>query len=234
MPKINLLDTIAFLWFVMCWGGYTYFAGHSKAGSRALHGRDAAASRAMDPGADRPIQSHLRCEPCSGTIMNSVSFFASTTILIIAGLVTILGTLEQAIEVTANLPFARRTSREGWELKLLLLLAIFGYAFFEFTWALRQYNFFSVLLGSAPNEVENIEECQTFIAKAARMSGLSGDTFNLGVRSYYFGLAALTWFVQAWIFMLVSALVVIVLYRRDFASETLRTLQLEDSAPPVA
>jgi uncharacterized membrane protein len=233
MPKINLLDTIAFLWFVMCWGGYTYFADHSKAGSRALMG-------AMQRHRERWIRELLtrsnRIFDASllGNIMNSVSFFASTTILIIAGLVTILGTLEQAIEVTADLPFARRTSREGWELKLLLLLAIFGYAFFEFTWALRQYNFFSVLLGSAPNEVKNIEECQTFIAKAARMSGLSGDTFNLGVRSYYFGLAALTWFVQAWMFMVVSALVVAVLYRRDFASKTLRTLQMEDSAPPAA
>jgi uncharacterized membrane protein len=233
MPKINLLDTIAFVWFVICWGGYTYFADHSKAGSRALMG---AMQRHRERWIRELITRSNRIFDASllGNIMNSVSFFASTTILIIAGLVTILGTLEQAIEITADLPLARRTSREGWELKLLLLLAIFGYAFFEFTWALRQYNFFSVLIGSAPNEVKNVEECQPFITKAARLSGLSGDTFNLGVRSYYFGLAALTWFVQAWMFMLVSALIVLVLYRRDFASGTLRALQLEDSAPPAA
>jgi uncharacterized membrane protein len=48
--------------------------------------------------------------------------------------------------------------------------------------------------------------------------------FNRGIRAYYFGLAALGWFIQPWLFVLLSAWVVIVLYRREFRSRLLNTL----------
>jgi uncharacterized membrane protein len=70
-------------------------------------------------------------------LSTSPSFFASTTILIIGGLLAVLGTADKATELVKELPFAARTSALVFDLKLLLLLAIFVYAFFRFTWSMR-------------------------------------------------------------------------------------------------
>jgi uncharacterized membrane protein len=46
----------------------------------------------------------------------------------------------------------------------------------------------------------------------------------LGLRSYYYSLALLMWFIHPYAFMAASAAVVAVLYRREFRSRTLKTL----------
>ena len=83
-------------------------------------------------------------------LSTSPSFFASTTILIIGGLLAVLGTADKASELVRELPFAARTSALVFDLKLLLLLAIFVYAFFRFTWSMRQYTFGALLVAAAP------------------------------------------------------------------------------------
>ena len=63
------------------------------------------------------------------------------------------------------------------------------------------------------------------IGLEARMGDLAVNNFNLGIRAYYFGLAALAWFVQPWMFIVASAWVVLVLWRREFKSRTLAALE---------
>jgi uncharacterized membrane protein len=62
---------------------------------------------------------------------------------------------------------------------------------------------------------------------AERLAAIATSTarhFNRGIRAYYFGLAALGWFIHPWLFVLLSAWVVVVLYRREFRSRLLKTL----------
>ena len=100
------------------------------------------------------------------SLSTSPSFFASTTILIIGGLLAVLGTTEQASELVREMPFAARTSVLVFDLKLLLLLAIFVYAFFRFTWSLRQYTFGALLIAAAP-EATQFEQ-QAVVARGIR------------------------------------------------------------------
>jgi uncharacterized membrane protein len=152
-----------------------------------------------------------------GNLMQNVSFYANTTIYVIAGLLALLGTMDKLIDAASDLPFARAVSREVWEVKLLLLLMVFVVAYFKFTWSLRQFNMLSILIGAAPPPGEGTEEdAQRF----AKVNSLAGDEFNRGIRAYYFGLAAVFWFVQPWLFVAVTTLIVLVLYRRDFLSHT--------------
>jgi uncharacterized membrane protein len=65
---------------------------------------------------------------------------------------------------------------------------------------------------------------QSFAEEAAQVISRAALAFNLGLRSYYFGLAYLIWFLNPWFFMLVSTWVVAVLYRREFKSAVLRAL----------
>ncbi len=160
-----------------------------------------------------------------GNLERNVAFFASSTLLVLAGVVAALGAGEDIVAVTDNLPFTMAVNEHGWETKLLLLAAIFVYAFFKFSWSLRQYGFASVLVGRAPEHLElDDEAAQQFATHSAQVISRAAQAFNLGLRAYYFSLAYLLWFLNPWIFMLASATVVGVLYRREFRSRVLNAL----------
>ncbi len=160
-----------------------------------------------------------------GNLERNVSFFASSTLLVLAGLVAAIGSGEDIVAVAENLPFTLAVSEYGWEAKLLLLSVIFVYAFFKFSWSLRQYGFAAVLIGRAPAPSElKGAAAQRFATHAGQVISRAAQAFNLGLRAYYFSLAYLLWFLNPWIFMLSSATVVGVLYRREFRSRVLNAL----------
>jgi uncharacterized membrane protein len=160
-------------------------------------------------------------------LSSSPAFFASTTILIIGGLLAMLGTSEKASELVRDIPFAARTSNLVFEVKLMLMLAIFVYAFFRFTWSMRQYTFGALLIAAAP-EAHLFEEGglsrEAFADRAGRVVGLAAETFNDGLRAYYFSFAAIGWFFSPIAFMVATACIVYILYRREFRSEVLEVL----------
>jgi len=154
----------------------------------------------------------------------NVSFFASTTLFILAGLMTVLGTSsDTVIMMLSDIPFSDQNSRGEWELKVLLLICLFVYAFFKFTWGLRQFGQVSVMLGGVPERSENApdEVIDRHVETISKMASKAAGNFNNGLRTYYFSMAVLGWFVNFWVFMILSAGVVAVLYRREFRSDTL-------------
>lgn len=64
-----------------------------------------------------------------------------------------------------------------------------------------------------------------YAQRAAEVSTLALKDFNQGLRAYYFSLAALGWFVNAWVFMLATTLVMAVLYWREYHSQAMRSLR---------
>ncbi len=166
------------------------------------------------------------------SLSTSPSFFASTTILIIGGLLAVLGTTEKASELVREIPFAARTSVLVFDMKIVLMLGIFVYAFFRFTWSLRQYTFGALLVGSLPERDaltamgEQAEPTrQAFAERAGRIVGLAAETFNDGLRAYYFAFAAIGWFFSPLAFAFATAGVVWILYQREFRSEVLGALK---------
>lgn len=229
MFKMSLLDACALIWFVICWAAYAYYGDYRGRGPKGFvgvsHELRMQWMREVIARENRIVDASL-----VGNLMSSVSFFASTTMIIIGGIMALLGSADRAIEATSELPFARETSRDLWELKVLLLMALFVYAFFKFTWAIRQFNILSILIGAAPREGARVEDHTQYVEEAGKVNALAGDEFNRGIRAYYFGLAALTWFIQPWLFLCVTTLVVVVLYRRDFSSQALDALRGAASA----
>ncbi len=160
-------------------------------------------------------------------LSTSPSFFASTTILIIGGLLALLSTGEKASELVTELPFAARTSVLVFDLKIVLLTVIFVYAFFRFTWSLRQYTFGALIVAAAPAHDSFVDDAhrQAFADRAGRVMALAAETFNDGLRCYYFSFAAVGWFFSPWAMMVGTAIVIVVLYRREFGSEVLQALK---------
>jgi len=164
-------------------------------------------------------------------LSTSPSFFASTTILIIGGLLAVLGTTEKASELVREIPFAARTSVLVFDLKIVLLIVIFVHAFFRFTWSMRQYTFGALLVAAAPEArqfdeqgIEGEANRLAFANKAGRVVGLAAETFNDGLRAYYFSFAAIGWFFSPAVFMAATAFVIFILFRREFGSDMLAVL----------
>lgn len=224
---LNWLNFLALIWFLLCFKGYTYYARKRSYDTPCLA---SVLHLYRTEWMLRVLEREVRVADATvvANLERSVSFFASTTMLVLAGLMTVLGSTEQAINVVADIPFAMGTTREEWELKLLVMIALFVYAFFKFTWSLRQYGFVSVMVGGAPMPVEALDaqQKQSHAERIAKMSSMAANNFNFGLRSFYFSLAMLGWFINPWLFMLLSTGVVYVLYRREFKSSTLKTLMM--------
>lgn len=166
------------------------------------------------------------------SLSTSPSFFASTTILIIGGLLAVLGTTEKASELVREIPFAARTSVLVFDLKVVLLLGIFVYAFFRFTWSMRQYTFGALMVAAAPERDRLVElgeageaARQAFADRAGRVVAMAAETFNDGLRGYYFAFATLGWFFSPVIYAVATAGVIWILYQREFRSEVLQVLR---------
>ena len=219
---IALIDLFAPLWLIVCWVGYTRYADRERRRPSLMtrmHAWRLAWMRSMLDRDNRMVDVQI-----IGNLMRSVSFFASTSMFVIAGLLAILGARSEAMRVLGELPFAVQTSPLLWDLKVLLLVVIFVYSFFKFTWAYRHYNYCLVLLGAVGTVAKIDDQDREIAARAARMATSTARHFNHGIRAYYFGLAALSWFVHPLLFVVLTAWVVLVLHRREFRSRLLKTL----------
>lgn len=224
-------DWAALAWFVVAWVGYAQFARRRvQVQPSVLATTNRIRRRWMLQTTRREVR------VIDGVVVQNLStspsFFASTTILIIGGLLAALGASEAASGLVQEIPFTARTSTLVFDLKLLLLTAIFVYAFFRFTWSLRQYTFGALLVAAAPEAKEFDADPslsrEAFADRAGRVVGLAAETFNDGLRAYYMAFAAVGWFFSALAFALASAGVVYILYRREFHSEVLDALRDAD------
>lgn len=233
---LPLLDWLALAIFLVLWVGYTFLARYWQQGNPTIANQLAANRKEW---IEQMIERDVRISDITslGILQRNVTFFASTTIFIIAGLLTVLGSSNQAIQFLKSLPWIEVESQASWEIKVLLLVVSFSYAFFKFTWSMRQYNFSVVLFGSAPQTNAPKEDKALFTKHCNWLLTRATNSFNYGLRAYSFALAALCWFINAWIFIACSTFVVWVLYRREFKSNTLAALynaSHHNSEKPVA
>lgn len=220
---VTPLDALALALFVGAWFGYSFYADRemeSARGLRALMHRNRLEwARQMVVRDQRLLDASL-----TGHLMNSVSFYANTTIYIVAALIATAGAIDSLMQFAAELPFAGRQSKLLVEAKIFLLITVFVFAYFKFTWAHRQYSLLLVLIGCTPDRSRPPDELEGYAQKCARLNTLAADEFNRGIRSYYFGFAALGWFLHVWLFAALTLLILAVLWRRDFRSRTARAL----------
>lgn len=230
MDQHVVLNLAAGLWFFVAWVGYTLFARRRAKTTHCLasvlHIYRKNWMLAMLKRDNRIADTAL-----IASLERNASFLASTSILIIAGLVTIMASIDKVYFTLSTLPFAHeKMSAYQLQIKVIMLLAIYVYAFFTLTWAMRQYGFCSIVLGAAPgpydSDVSQIER-NRYAVSTAKVIDQAGHSYNYGLRAYYFSLAILPWFFNTWVFIGTIALVVIVLYRREFHSRTLQVLLRE-------
>lgn len=218
---------MALAWFLLAWSGYTLYALTAAKRRRSLTSSLFAYRETWMRNVLRR-DSRISDVALIGSLATMVNFLASTTILILAGIAAAICSTDDFVGLLSNHAYIAETTKGVVQFKLLLLAIIFVFAFFKLTWSMRQHTFCSIMLGAMPSggtgdltpEEKNIAFC------AARISDRAGHEFNYGLRSYYFALAALTWFIGPWVFMGMTSAVIVVLYKREFRSLPLKYLVL--------
>lgn len=232
MTQLDWLNIGATLWFFGCWLGYAAFARQRAKTSYNLSAvLQVYRKRWMHEMLLR--QNRIADAALLSSLERNVSFLASTSIFIIAGLVTLMASAEQIHATLVALPFTNSdlTSKQ-LQFKICLLIAIYVYAFFTLTWAMRQYGICAVLLGASPaadgaDSANNEQQNRQHANMTAKVIDHAGHSYNYGLRAYYFSLSVLPWLFNAWLFMFAVGVVTAVLYRREFKSRTLTTLARE-------
>lgn len=215
---LSVLDYAAVVLLIGCWGGFNVIVLRHRTGSRA------SLSRTMDryrlgwmtemAGRDlRMIDTMIQ-----GSVLQGCMFFASTSILLVGGLLALLGATDRALGVVRDIPFAVETTRALWEIKVLSMVTVLIYAFFKFAWAHRLYTYCIVVMGATP--MEQTSESPGYARRAARLLDLGSLHFDRGIRAYYYTLAATAWFIHPLAFMISTLWVTAVLVRREFRSRT--------------
>jgi uncharacterized membrane protein len=217
-------DVVAVAFFFFMWIGYARFAIWYGRKVPSLQGVMDVLRRTW---ALRMIERDNRMVDINivRSLTRSSQFFASTTLLILGALIALLGYVQRAVDVVAELPFAIEASHRLWEIKILLLVAIFVYSFFKFSWSIRQFGFCSIVVGATPDPAQDPQRCANEIANLSLIVSFASGNFNQGLRSYYFAMAALSWFLHPWLMIATTFWVVWVLYAREFHSRTLDVLR---------
>lgn len=227
---LSLIDSVALAGFVGAWFGYTHFAKY-----RAKRG--ATFSSLTRLARERWMREMMRRENrigdanIVGNVKSVVTFFASTTVLLLAGVLTAISASEGLAKLLSDMHIGGNPTVQLLQLKLFVLALVMVYAFFKFTWSIRQHIICGILIGAAPwdpslAEHQNLpDDMETLAMQAAKLSDLASHDFNHGLRAYYFSLALLAWLVNVWLFIGGTLWVILVLYQREFNSRTVEVLK---------
>src|ERR1700716_632386 len=222
--RAYLVDIIAVSFFMLEWSVYAVTLEHTA------YGRDSLSARMnvyREVWIRRLLERQTRMVDMQimASLQNGTAFFASTSLLAIGGALALLRSTSEGLAGLRGLPIDLSPSPALWEIKCVGLVLIFVYAFFKFAWAYRLFNYVAILLGAMPPaEQRDTPEAEAHVARTTKLFEAAGRHFNRGQRAFFFALGYLGWFVSPWVLFITTALVVIVAWRRQFASNAWRAM----------
>ena len=218
------VDIAAVGFFILEWTVYAVTLEHTAYGRDSLSARmnvyrEVWMRRLLDRDA-RMVDMQIMA-----ALQNGTAFFASTSLIAVGGGLALLRATKEALAVLGALPVDLSPSPALWELKCVGLILIFIYAFFKFAWAYRLFNYVAILLGAMPPAKQrDTPEAEAHVIRTTRLFEAAGRHFNRGQRAFFFALGYLGWFVSPWVLLATTAAVVIVTWRRQFASNAWRAM----------
>ncbi|NJC40371.1 putative membrane protein [Brevundimonas alba] len=187
---MTIFEGLALGLFFLCWLGYGPLLALLARRSGSLNDDMIVVRRAwmmvMTHREVRIVDSQLM-----GHTINSAGFFASTSLLLIAAVASVLFGGEQALQGVAIIDEGMGSTRL-LEAKLALVLLCLARGLLDFIWSIRQMNYALALIGAAP-EMHTESDRVALGEAAANLLNPALSAFSQGVRGYYFGLAAAAW-----------------------------------------
>jgi len=155
----------------------------------------------------------------SANLMSSVSFLASTSVLLVLAIFAAIGQISSVIEALNGVGMGIDYTPSDLRIHFVVMLTIFTLSFFAFTLALRQFNHFCIMIG-AMDHTGRVTEPE--IDAIAQLNTLAAKNFNNGIRAYYFSVATVAWFASPWLAIVASLVTVAFLIHREFFSSAHR------------
>ena len=171
---------------------------------------------------DSPRENRVLDGILLGQISNSMSFFGSATLILLAGLVGTLASINRVHASLATIDFFPPVSLNLFTIYFVTLTIILAWSFFSFTYALRRLAYSLAMMGGLGEAARQSAHSTTMVAQTAVVLTESVKSLNTGIRGYYFAVAALFLFVGPYATILMTLAVSAVLfYRQGFSTEAL-------------
>jgi len=222
LAESTFLNVMAVIAYFVVWGAYetlfdSRFRRPSSLNAKMVLVRNAWAARMLKR------ETVLVDSNLVGHSIHTATFLASTTILILAGLLGVLGSSDRIYAAVSSISMIIATDQRLFEWKIGLIIVIFVYTFFQFTWAIRQFNYFCAIIGSAPAGVA--ADSKPLASAMAVVLGHAVASVNAGFRGYYFAFAAVGWIAHPLVLVLGALFTVGVLARRQLYSPVAQAIR---------
>lgn len=161
-----------------------------------------------------------------GGLRQGTAFFASTCLLAVGGVLALAGNTEPLRGVAAEVT-DMAVPVLIFQLKLALVALFLTNAFLKFVWSNRIFGYCAVMMAAVPNDPDDPIAYHR-AAQAAELNIRAAINFNRGLRAMYFALGALAWLLGPIALMIATAVVVWIVWSREFASTPRSILLLKD------
>ena len=158
------------------------------------------------------------------SLRQGTAFFASACMIAIGGGVALIGNAAAVQRLADELPIG---AGPDVALKMLPVIGFLANALLKFVWAHRLFGYCSILMAAVPNDPEDPLAFHR-AGQAAEINITAARSFNRGLKSIYFALAALGWLLGPWGLLAGTVLATGILLRREFASHSRRVIQARE------
>lgn len=155
------------------------------------------------------------------SLRQGTAFFASACMIAIGGGVALIGNAAAVQRLTDELPLTGPGPDVA--LKMLPVIGFLANALLKFVWAHRLFGYCSILMAAVPNDPEDPLAFHR-AGQAAEINITAARSFNRGLKSIYFALAALGWLLGPWGLLAGTVLATGILLRREFASHSRKVI----------
>jgi len=152
------------------------------------------------------------------TLRNSTmaaTFLASTGILLMMGTLNLMQNSGKKDSLLHTLQSGIVAGDQFEQVKLLILLATFFWAFFSFSMALRMYNHVGYIINSS-NEKQRFYPTPHYVS---RLLNRSGNYYSLGMRAYYISVPLVFALFNPLYMVIASTVLIFALYHIDRAPD---------------
>ena len=151
------------------------------------------------------------------SLRQGTAFFASACLIAIGGGVALIGNAATVQRLASELPVA--VQGPDVALRMVPVIGFLANALLKFVWSHRLFGYCSVLMAAVPNDPTDPQAFHR-AGQAAEINITAAKSFNRGLHSIYFALAALGWLLGPWGLLVSTVMATGILLRREFASHS--------------
>jgi uncharacterized membrane protein len=157
-----------------------------------------------------------------GNVSGGMSFFGSATLIVLAGLVGTMASINHVHASLTEMAFFPPVSLGMFTFYFTAITMIMAVSFFSFTYALRKLAYTLAMIGGLDEAPADTPQAKIMIAQTATVLTESLKSLNNGIRGFYFAVAAIFLFAGPVISIIMTlALSLLLFYRQGFSTEAL-------------